>query len=236
MRAPPTPSSATSTTSRSPRRRDRDRGAGRARVLGHVRQRLGDDEVDRALDRRGRALRDIHGQADRHRAPGDHRRQRGVETAVLENGRVEAAHEVAQLGERLLRFFVRARDELQRAIRVGGEVLLRASEVHAQGDQALLRAVVEVTFDATALGLGAVERGGAARVQLLDPGLERVAGRRAEQVARGEPARAHSPRPSSTARAARHRARRRPRAGSRRRRTRSRTGRTSRCRPGSDET
>ena len=177
-------------------------GAGRPGVLGHVGQRLGDDEVDGALDRRRRALRHVDRQRHRHRAAGDDRRQRGVEPAVLEDRGVEAAHEVAQLGQRLLGLLVRAGDELQRAVGIGGELLLGPAEVHAERDQPLLRAVVQVALDAAALGLGAVERGGAARVELLDPGLERVAAR-ARRAGGGRRTRSGRPsRPSSTARAA----------------------------------
>ena len=57
----------------------------------------------------------------------------------------------------------------------------------AERDQPLLRAVVQVALDAAPLGLGAVDRGGAARIQLLDPGLELVAPwAQAEQMTTGE--------------------------------------------------
>jgi signal transduction histidine kinase len=95
---------------------------------------------------------------------------------------VEPAHEVAELGERLLRFLVRARDQRERAVGVGVELLLRPPEVHAQRDEPLLGAVVQVAFDPAALGLGAVEGRGAAGVERFDLGLERVTPRRTEQV------------------------------------------------------
>ena len=85
---------------------DRHVRPGGVGVLGDVRERLVDDEVRRALDggRRPRGHLDV--ERDRDRRPGDDRGQRGVEAAVLEDHRVDAAHEVADLAQRRLRLLV----------------------------------------------------------------------------------------------------------------------------------
>ena len=78
-------------------------GAGGARVLGDVGQRLGDEEVG---DRLGVAAPARCGQVDvdrdRHRAARGEGGDGGVQAAVGQHRRVDAAGEVAQLDERLL--------------------------------------------------------------------------------------------------------------------------------------
>ena len=72
------------------------------------------------------------------------------------------------------------------------------AEVHGQGDQALLGAVVEVALDAAALGLGAVDRRGAAGLELGDPGLEVAAaasGPSSQRASAGAEAGEHDRRP-----------------------------------------
>ena len=118
-----------------------------------------------ALDRGRRALGDRHVEDHRHRRLGDDRRQRGVETAVLEDHRVDAADEVADLRERRLRFLVGVRDHRSRLFGVVVELLAGRAEPGRQRDQPLLGAVVEIAFDAAPLGLGTVDRRRPARLE-----------------------------------------------------------------------
>ena len=97
--APPWPLSRISTTSRSADRAIDDVGPGRAAVAGDVGQRLGDDEVGRALDGRRAGARRSGRRARPARRPGHDRGQRGVDPAVLEDHRMDAAHEIADLAQ-----------------------------------------------------------------------------------------------------------------------------------------
>jgi hypothetical protein len=65
-------------------------------------------------------------------------------------------------------------DQGGRGGRVGLQLGPGHPEVHGQGDQPLLGAVVEVALDAAALGLGRVDGPVAAGLERLDPGLELV--------------------------------------------------------------
>ena len=56
------------------------------------------------------------------------------------------------------------------ALRVGGEPGLGPAQVHGQGDQPLLGAVVQVALDPAALGVGGVDHPGPAALELADPG------------------------------------------------------------------
>ena len=86
-----------------------------------------------------------------------HRRQGGVEAPVGEDRRVDAAGEVAQLDQRLLGLAVGVVDQGPGRVGVGVELLLGPAQVHGQGDQSLLRAVVQVALDAAALDLDRVD-------------------------------------------------------------------------------
>ena len=68
---------------------------------------------------------------------------------------MDAAGEVAQLLERGAGLRLRLVDELQgHAVRVVAQALAGHAELEAEGDEALLRAVVQVALDAAALGVG----------------------------------------------------------------------------------
>ena len=107
--APPTPSSRTSTTAAPLRRRTRDRRLARVGVLGHVGQRLGDDEVGGRLDRRRQPLVRHLGELDRHRRAAGERLERAPEAAVGQHRGVDAARQLAQLLERGLQLLLRGR-------------------------------------------------------------------------------------------------------------------------------
>ena len=96
---------------------------------------------------------------------------------------MDAAHEVADLLERRLRLLVGVGEQAPALLGVGVDLLLRRAEAGGEGDEALLGAVVEVTLDAPALGLGAVDGGAAAGLQPLHLGGVGGVGARPEQGA-----------------------------------------------------
>ena len=127
-------------------------------MAGDVGERLGDHEVGRALHRGGRPLGHVDVEHDGDRRAGDHRRQSGVEAPVLEDDGVDASHQVADLAEGGLRLLVGLGDEGLAPLGIGLQALPGMAEVHRQGDEALLGAVVEVPLDPAPLGFGRVDR------------------------------------------------------------------------------
>ena len=83
----------------------------------------------------------------------DHRRQRGVQAAISQDRRRDAAHHVAQLDERALGVLMRLADQLLGFGQVGVELGLREADRHRQRHQPRLHAVVQVAFDAVPFGL-----------------------------------------------------------------------------------
>ena len=81
---------------------------------------------------------------------------------------MDAAREVAELGERLLRVVVGLLDEPSSGIGVGVELCAGAPQVDREGRQALLGTVVEVALDPPPLGDGGVDCLGALAGQLFD--------------------------------------------------------------------
>ena len=105
--APPVPSSQISATT--PQRlpdgpilapEDVDPGARRAAVLQHVRQRLGDPEVQRRLARGRQPLGQVAADLDRDRRGVGQRPQRVRQPALGQDRRQDAADQRAQLGQR----------------------------------------------------------------------------------------------------------------------------------------
>ena len=64
---------------------------------------------------------------------------------------MQAARQLAQLGERLLELVGGAAQQRDRRVRVA-EALLEHAQLHRERDEPLLRAVVEVALQAPALG------------------------------------------------------------------------------------
>ena len=95
--APPRPSSATSTSSSSSSLRDPHAGVGRSGVLRHVGEALGDHEVGRGLDRRGKPAVEREAQLDRDGGARGEALQGGVEAPLGEHRGVDPGREVAQL-------------------------------------------------------------------------------------------------------------------------------------------
>ena len=135
-------------------------------VLGHVRERFGDDVVRGRLDRLGQALVEKL-EVDRERRPRDERLDRGGQAAVGEHRGVDAARQLPQLLERL-RELVGGLAE-QPFGRLGLVVHTRLREAQHQGerDEALLRAVVEVALEPAALDVARLDDAGARAAQLV---------------------------------------------------------------------
>lgn len=87
-------------------------------MLGDIRQRLGDDEIGDRFDGGRGPLRQlglqIHPQPYGQRRTGREPRQRGIQPEFVQNGRMEAAHQVVEFLDRVLRLTVRGIDDLLR--------------------------------------------------------------------------------------------------------------------------
>jgi hypothetical protein len=104
-------------------------------MLGDVGQRLGDDEVRHRLDLVGQSVRQIDVQRRWH--PGSfgalhHRGQCCVEASVGQDGRRDAAHDVAQLDQRALGVVVGLGDERAGGGQIRVEFRLRQADRHGQ--------------------------------------------------------------------------------------------------------
>jgi hypothetical protein len=158
-------------------------------VLGDVGQALGDHEVGDRLDRGWRTARQVHGQPDRDRHPRRNARQRRVQAAVLQHGRVQAADQVAEFGQGRLGVLVGFGQGLLRLLG-GFGVDPGQAQVHGQRDELLLGAVVQVPLQPAPFGVGGVDgagpglgqvlhlvfqflRAAGAQQSLRDPGVER---------------------------------------------------------------
>jgi hypothetical protein len=151
----------------------------RAGVPPDVGQRLGRGEVQRRLDRglRPRGQVDVDRDGDGAQQGGG--LQSSSEATVGENRRVDAADEVAQLGERGAGIGARLLQQRGRAVGVGvgADGLRRQPERHPDGGEPRLCAVVQVTLDAPQLGGLRVDRGGSGHRELLDAPGQRGVGR-----------------------------------------------------------
>ena len=79
------------------------------------------------------------------------RAQRLLQSAVHQQRRVDAVREVAQLLHRVLQVVTDLLEDLLRGVGIGVGELTRQIHVDGQRDQVLLRAVVQVALDGTAL-------------------------------------------------------------------------------------
>ena len=165
--APPGPSSSTSTTRRPLSSNSDDLRRGAAGVLGGVGQRLGDDEVGGGLDdRREPAVEpgvDLH----RQRAALAERLDGGRQAAVGQHRRGDAAGQVAQLLDGVGGLDAGVAHQLG-GLGVIVQAVLGAAELHAQRDQAGLRAVVQVALDPAQLGGLGVQRAAAGAGEHVD--------------------------------------------------------------------
>ena len=175
--APPRPSSVTSSTSDFGRADDAHLDSRRLAVLGGVRQCFRGDEVGGGLDRRRGTLRHVGRHRDRDRAAIRQRRDRGLEPAVRQHGRVDPARQLAELAQRLLDPGSCLADELTRGIGIRVQLLLGHSEIHAERNQPCLCSVMQVALDAPQFRLLHVDGAGSGRFEILDALLEIFAAR-----------------------------------------------------------
>ena len=153
------------------RARDVDRRPGGVGVLGDVGERFGGDEVGRRLDGAGRrSVAD--GQLDRHRRAPRERGERGGESFLGEDRRVDAAGERAQLGERVDGLGVRLGEELVEGGAAVGEPAAGELEREPDPEQALLGAVVEVALEAAPLGVAGFDDARAGGAHLGELGAQ----------------------------------------------------------------
>ena len=119
-------------------------------VLGHVRQRLGHDEVGGRLDRE-REPRHADVDLDRDRCRSRERRHRGAQAAEGEDGREDAVGKLAQLLGGGLRVLERLADQPRRVASAPLEGTGRELQGHHRADQPLLGSIVKIAHDAAAL-------------------------------------------------------------------------------------
>ena len=120
---------------------------GRARMLGGVRERLGDEVVRRRLDRIGQPVVEPDVQLDRHGGAPRQHLERRHEPVVGEDRRVDAAGQLAQLLERLREVRVGAPEQLGRLRVAVGDLPPDQAQGERERDEPLLRAVVQVALE-----------------------------------------------------------------------------------------
>ena len=100
---------------------------------------------------------------------------------------MDAAGQVAQLDERLLRFSMGFGHEGAGGVGIGVELVLGPAQVHGQRHQPLLCAVVEIPLDPLTVDLDRVDDAGPALGELGDPFVELLGATGTEQRPREEP-------------------------------------------------
>ena len=141
--APPAPLSETSTDSRDPSRRTSTWAAVAVRVLADVGQRLTDHVVGGDLDRFRRPLVEVDPQLDGDGGARGQRLQRHREAVPAQHGGVDAPGNVPQLGQRRP-YLVLGVAQACFEDRVGRRVVAEQAQLHREGDQPDLGAVVQV--------------------------------------------------------------------------------------------
>ena len=145
---------------------DPRRDLARLAVAQRVRERLGDHRVDGDRDRvRQPALGQLQ-DPQRQRGPPGERVERSAEAALGQAGGVEAARELAQLGVGERRLLAHPLEQRGRPLRVVADTAQGEAGEMAEGEQALLRAVVEVAADPATLVVGGLDHAGARRRDL----------------------------------------------------------------------
>ena len=119
-------------------------------MLGDVRDRLGDDVVDRRLDGLRQALVREVGELDRQRCAGEDRLQRRAEPAVGEDRGVDATRQLPQLVECTRELGLSLLEKPRDRVRATLERALGQTELQGERDEALLRAIVQVALQSPA--------------------------------------------------------------------------------------
>ena len=130
-----------------------------------VRERFRDDEVGGELDRIGQtsSSRAVH--RHRQRCSSRERFHGCLETLVPEQRRVDSPCQLAELDERILDVVLCAGEDI-RCGRIGASRF--EAERDGKGHEALLRSVVEVSFDPAPLGVGSGDDPAARRTHFCE--------------------------------------------------------------------
>ena len=139
-------------------------------VLGDVGQRLGDQVVRGRLDGLRQPLIGDLLDLDRHGRPAGEHLDRGAQAVIAEHGRVQAAGELAQLGQREGELLGGRREDRPGRRRIGFEPRQRDPQRQRQRDQALLGAVVKVALEPAPLDVAGGDDPRPRRGELLEPG------------------------------------------------------------------
>ena len=124
------------------------------RVLCDIGDRFCDDIVDRRLDCIGQPRVWDPRERDRDGRTFGKRPESGGQTAVAENGWVDAARELAQFSERLLEIVLRDLDERFRRLGVSPQARPDQLQLECERDEPLLCPVVQVSLQPSAFGVG----------------------------------------------------------------------------------
>src|SRR5205807_6524907 len=87
----------------------------------------------------------------------DERRERRTESALGEDGRVDAARKLTELPERLVELALRGDDEFARGFGIAVEFRDGDPQLQRERDEALLRAVVEVPLEPAAFRVAGLD-------------------------------------------------------------------------------
>ena len=136
---------------------DRDVDPRCARVLGDVRERLGHDVVRGRLDLGRHALLRQRVDRDRYRRAAGDGLERRREPAVGEDGRVDAAGQLAQLLQRRRELLAGRLQKRVRRVGVGVEPRPSEAQRKRERDEPLLGAVVEVSLEPAPLGVARLD-------------------------------------------------------------------------------
>jgi hypothetical protein len=117
-------------------------------VLDRVRERLGDNVVQTGLDGCRRPLGDVDGHVDGNRRPACERAERRTKPADRQLRRVNAAGEVLHLFDHRLQLALNLLEPFMRGVLRHRDIGADPLQMERQGDQSLLRAIVQVTLDA----------------------------------------------------------------------------------------
>ena len=137
------------------------------RMLDDVGERLGDGVVRRRLHRFGQAFRERDVELDREGCSGRQHLERGPESALGEDCRMDPLCELAQLGDRLGELLRELFEQLVGFLRAGAQLALRDPEPDRQRHQSLLSAVVQVALDAATFSVAGLDDALARRGQLV---------------------------------------------------------------------